>query len=142
MSSFTENLIVSPLKDGKKWVVRKEFFYEVGFEGSGDIVVVPVGFITDFTSVPKLFWGIFPKWDRYGKASVVHDYLYYSHEKTQEEADYIFYEGMIVLGVEEYKAKMLYAAVKVFGKSRYNEPKSLIMSHLGNNIEIPDMKKL
>ena len=73
MSSFTENLIVSPLKDGKSWVVRKEFFYDIGFEGSGDTIVVPVGFVTDFASVPQFFWGIFPTWDKYGKASVIHD---------------------------------------------------------------------
>jgi len=142
MSSFTENPIVSPLKNGEKWVVRKEFFYDVGFEGSKDTIVVPSGFVTDFASVPRVLWSIFPKWGVYGPASIIHDYLYFSHEKTREEADYIFYEGMLVLGIKKWKAKILYNAVKIFGKDNYKKSKSYMIEMLNEKIEISKMEKL
>jgi hypothetical protein len=48
MSHFTEILIVSPLADSRTWCLRKEFGYDVGREGSGETISVPVGFLTDF----------------------------------------------------------------------------------------------
>jgi len=54
--------MVSPLADGRTWVIRSEFGYDVGAEGSGDRIDVPIGFKTDFASVPRLFWAIFPQW--------------------------------------------------------------------------------
>lgn len=142
MSSFTKNLILSPLKNGKNWTVRKEFFYDIGFEGSGNRITVPVGFVTDLTSIPKLFRGIFSVWGKYGKGAVVHDYLYFSHEKTRKEADYIFYENMIFLEVKKYKAKIIYNAVKLFGEYSYYHTKGYIIKCLEENITIPDMEKL
>lgn len=77
MSVFTENLIVSPLPDGNTWVLRRKFSYDVGQEGSGETIAVPAGFITDFASVPRPLWAVFPKWGKYGNAAVIHDYLYW-----------------------------------------------------------------
>jgi len=142
MSSFTENLIVSPLKNGRNWVVRKEFFYDVGFEGSGDTIVVSCGFVTDFTTVPRFLWSIFPKWEKYGNAAIIHDYLYFSHERTREEADKIFYEGMIVLGVSKLKAQILYNAVRIFGKDKYKNSRAYMIEMLDEKIEISKMEKL
>jgi len=51
MSRFIEMLIVSPLPDGRTWVIRCPFGYDVGKETSGDTIEVPVGFTTDFGSV-------------------------------------------------------------------------------------------
>ena len=53
MSRFTEILNVSPLPDGKNWVIMKDFGYYVGEEDSGNRIDVPIGFITDFASVPS-----------------------------------------------------------------------------------------
>lgn len=119
MSSFTEALMVSPLKNGKQWVTRREFIYDVGEEGSGDVVSVPIGFITDFASVPRLFWTILPKWGKYGNAAVIHDYLYMSQERSRKESDDIFYEGMVVLGTNKIIAKIMYYAVRIFGGFAY-----------------------
>lgn len=38
--------------------------------------VVPKGFVTDFASVPEILQGLIPPTGRYGKAAVIHDYLY------------------------------------------------------------------
>jgi hypothetical protein len=142
MSSFTDNLIVSPLKDSKRWVVRKEFSYDVGFEGSNNTIVVPAGFITDYASIPQFLWSLFPNVGKYTSAAVIHDFLYYSHERTRKEADDIFKEGMIVLGVEEWKANLFYSAVRTFGEGAYKNNKKYIINFLDEYIKIQKMEKL
>lgn len=68
MSQFTKALVVSPLADGRTWVLLDSFAYDVGRVGSGDTITVPAKFMTDFASVPRLFWTVFPPWGRYGNA--------------------------------------------------------------------------
>ena len=123
MSAFTENLIVSPLPDGKTWVLRKKFSYDVGIEGSGETIAVPAGFITDFASVPRPFWWLFPQWGKYGNAAVIHDYLYWIQDDKypKQRADEIFLEGMLVLGVGKVTAKILYWAVRLAGRWAWND---------------------
>lgn len=43
---------------------------------SEPIIRVPAGFVTDFASIPRAFWVVLPPTGKYGKAAVVHDYLY------------------------------------------------------------------
>jgi hypothetical protein len=115
MSVFTEPLLVSPLTDGRTWVVMRPFGYDVGAEGSGDRVEVAVGFMTDFASAPRPLWIVLPKWGKYGNASVIHDWLYWTQERSRCEADRIFLEGMRVLQVGRATRGAIYAAVRVFG---------------------------
>ncbi len=56
MSRFTKILVVSPLANGKTWYLREEFGYYIGDPESRNTVDVPVGFMTDFASVPRLLW--------------------------------------------------------------------------------------
>lgn len=76
MSSFTTQPWFEPIPNSRNQIVRRGFTYHIGSEYSNDKVVIPVGFITDFASVPFIFWWIFPPWGRYGKAAVLHDWLY------------------------------------------------------------------
>jgi hypothetical protein len=115
MSRFTEVLTVSPLSDGKTWITRRAFGYDVGAEGSGNTVEVPVGFMTDFASVPRLFWIVLPRWGKYGNAAVIHDYCYWDQARSRRESDNIFYEAMGVLGVSSNTRHVMYWAVKYFG---------------------------
>lgn len=115
MSRFTSLLTVSPLADGKSWWLRTPFGYDVGHEGSGDTVEVPVGFVTDFASIPRPFWILFPKWGRYGNAAVVHDFLYWQQQRSRREADAIFLEGMQVLSVSPLVRSIIFRTVRAFG---------------------------
>ncbi len=149
MSVFTENLVVSPLPDGRTWVLRKDFSYDVGKENSGETITVPTGFITDFASVPRLFWMFFPRWGKYGNAAVIHDYLYWKQEKKypRKKADEIFLEGMRdALNVSKIKSGTLYTAVRIGGKSAWNKNKKdkqkgirKFIKLTGEMIEIPKM---
>ncbi len=115
MSSFTTSLVVSPLVDGHRWRLENSFIYHVGTKYSKNKIVVPKGFITDFASVPFLFWSILPPFGKYTKSTVLHDWLYHSHERSRLESDAIFYEAMTVEGVVPWKASVMYGAVRVFG---------------------------
>jgi len=79
------------------------------------IITVPVGYETDFASVPQLFWNIVPPVGKYTIAAVVHDYLYDAKLFTKAETDSIFYDLMRKRGVGKFTAGILYAAVRTFG---------------------------
>lgn len=115
MSVFTESLVVSPLSDGRTWVILRPFGYDVGNEGSSDTVRVRTGFMTDFASIPRLLWAFLPCWGRYGNAAVIHDWLYWIQKRSRKEADGIMLEGMTVLKVPAWQRYSIYLAVRAFG---------------------------
>jgi len=115
MSSFTTPLIVSPLPDGRKWRLVFPFGYDIGRKRSRDRITVPAGFETDFASSPPAVWFIIPPWGKYGKAAIIHDYLYQTKSRPRAEADAIFREAMIVLKVKPWRVFLMYWAVRLFG---------------------------
>ena len=115
MSRFTESLVVTPRPDGRTWIVLSDFGYEVGEEGSGEVIDVNIGFPTDFASIPRLLWVFLPRWGKYGNAAVIHDWLYWYQPRKRKEADDIFLEGMEVLAVPRWKRNVIYYAVRWFG---------------------------
>jgi len=119
MSSFTERPLLTPLPCGKKWVVRKEFYYDVGYKGSDDRITIPAGFITDLATSPRILWSIIPPFGRYLSPSILHDYLYFSKEVSRKKSDEIFYEAMLISGVKKWKAKIMYLTVRLFGRGSY-----------------------
>jgi hypothetical protein len=78
-------------------------------------VTVPYGFVTDFASVPRLFWSIFPPIGRYGYAALFHDFVYWEQKITRREADDVFKATMQELGVPVWKLAILFSAVRLFG---------------------------
>lgn len=115
MSRFTNILLVSPMADGKRWIIRSDFGYDVSEEGSGETINIPVGFMTDFASVPRLLWGMIPRWGKYGNAAVVHDYCYWEQYYTRKRSDEIFLEGMIILDVGPILRRLIFYSVRWFG---------------------------
>lgn len=114
------------LKDGRcQWVVQANLTYEVGAVGSGVMIVVPTGTITDFASIPRLFWRLYPPDGPWLKAAVVHDHLYKSRGNvlrvghpckfTRAESDDILREAMAVLGVGKVERLAIYSGVRVGG---------------------------
>ena len=134
MNSFKTPLVVAPLKGGRKWKLVRQFRYKN--------FTVPVEFVTDFASIPQLliefigvlfmivaycinnYWllGIgagvvililmLPVWGKYGKAAVLHDYLYQTKLVSRKEADDTFKEAMKELNVAPWKIFCIYWAVR------------------------------
>lgn len=84
-----------------------------------ETIVVPKGFITDLASIPRPLWIWFPPHDEYAKAAIIHDYMYDNGIGSKAEADYVFYEALGVLGIPNWKRKIMYRMVKWFGKGNY-----------------------
>ena len=82
-------------------------------------VTVSKGFITDLASTPRIIWGLIPPFGRYTLAAVVHDFLYAGHKFNRKNSDIIFFNLMIRDEVPRLKARIMYLAVRIFGKQRY-----------------------
>ncbi len=100
MSSFTTELVATPLSNGRDWRLVRKFRYHIGSKYSRRIISVPKDFVTDFASVPRIFFFL-PDWATYNKSPVLHDWLYRvkvinGELVTRKEADDIFYEAMLV----------------------------------------------
>lgn len=80
----------------------------------GLIVTVPVGFVTDYASVPRPLWWLFPPALGRG-ASTVHDYLYRTGIVIRREADAIFYDLLRAEGVQQWRAWSMWAGVRAGG---------------------------
>ena len=136
-------LHLAPYDDGKQWVLLKKFSYELYYMGSGVTVCVPADSVTDLASTPRPIWSVFPPWERYGKAAIVHDYLYAQGDYSRKDADKIMREIMINSNVDMLTRWLIYTALRLFGwmffKSKapitkYYEPQSTQPSPTTNNV--------
>jgi hypothetical protein len=88
-------------------------------------VQVPEGFVTDLTSIPRLFWQILRPEGRSAYAAVVHDYLYWTQSRSRKEADQI-----LNLALEDSKTNRaerwaIYQAVDKLGQRAWDTNKRL-----------------
>lgn len=104
------------------------------------ILVVPEGYKSDLASIPNwIFWW---QWGKWNIAAIAHDYIYehgyilsdwelkYQEEifarrlpfhLSKQEADFLFYEICLFLGVKPITAKLMYWAVKLFGRGAWEK---------------------
>jgi len=78
-------------------------------------VTVPIGFVTDLTSIPRVFWSALRPDGDYAYAAIVHDFLYWEQARPREEADVIFKLAMEDLDVRPEVVALIYEAVHRFG---------------------------
>ena len=107
--------------DGRRWRVHQDIAYRTA---AGEVSTVRAGFVFDFASIPRLFWPLIPPAgdgrNLYGLAAAWHDWLCV-HRKiggrpiTRKEADALFLEIMLYVGVRRRLARVMYRAVRLFG---------------------------
>lgn len=85
-----------------------------------EAVTVPPGFVTDFASIPRIFWSVLRPDGEYAYAAVVHDYLYWMQTRSREEADHIFKMAMEDFEIGAAKAGVIYNAVRLGGQAAWN----------------------
>jgi hypothetical protein len=125
VGAFTSELTVTHLSGNdthgwRLWRLAEPLIYEVGGRGSGRVILVSKGFITDGPSIPRLLWSILPVWASWSRAGVVHDYLCYRialnnphpEAPTRDHADRIFFEAMELLNVGWVQKYLLYWGVR------------------------------
>ncbi len=84
---------------------------------------IPIGFITDLASIPKLVWPILaPAHSSLIRPAIVHDWFYRKTcDYSRRQTDLIFYHMLRNDGVSNFKATLIYYAVRCFGRPYYNE---------------------
>lgn len=78
-------------------------------------IVAEAGFETDYASIPRIFWAIYPPDGAYTDAACIHDYLYWFQPCTRRQADTVFLEGMEALGIPWARRHVLHKAVRIGG---------------------------
>lgn len=91
-------------------------------------VTVPKGFVTDFASIPQLFWSALRPDGEYAYAAVIHDYLYWYPKTTRQNADLIFLLAMKEFGVSSWVANPIHQAVRRFGRGPWRNARQSIES--------------
>jgi Protein of unknown function (DUF1353) len=79
---------------------------------------VPPNFETDFASVPRVFVWFLPRYGRYTKAAILHDYLCdeaKAGRMKRSDADGLFRRAMMELEVAFLRRWIMWAAVRVGG---------------------------
>jgi hypothetical protein len=97
--------------DGRRARLLEPFDVRV----AGHRIHVPAHFRTDFASVPRFLWPLFPPWGPSWRAAVVHDYLYQMRELTRREADRVFLHLCLRCGVPRGLAVAAYLALRACG---------------------------
>jgi Protein of unknown function (DUF1353) len=113
----TQEIPPSPLTvafaDEVHSVIFRPLEYRIG--ETGTVIRVPEGFVTDYASIPRAFWQFLPVHGRYGRAAIVHDYLYWTQHCTRKQADNILLIAMIESGVAPKKRVEIYRGVRLGG---------------------------
>lgn len=104
---------VRPFADGREWLLVEPLIFQVG--DSGPTIIVPAGFVTDFATVPHVFWSIIAPHGYHGRAAIVHDFLYWDQACSREEADGLFLLGMATSKVDRATLETMYAGARSHG---------------------------
>ena len=79
-------------------------------------IEIPEGFETDFASIPRILWPLFPPDGPWLEASIVHDYCYREPVPfSRFFADALFRELMARYGVPRWRRVLFYYAVRLCG---------------------------
>jgi hypothetical protein len=109
--------------DGDRWKLVEDLIYVTR---NIERIDVPKGFITDFASIPRVLWTLVGEPSGpWGPAAVVHDFIYQTGFLPRVEADQVFRDAMIELGVRRTKAWLMWAAVRTAGWRFYHAPGSV-----------------
>lgn len=84
-------------------------------------VDVPQGFVTDFASIPRIFWSVLRPDGTYTYPAIIHDYLYWTQSVPREMADNILKFGMQDLSINAAEILAIYEAVRLGGRSAWKD---------------------
>lgn len=106
-------IFFKPFIDGRNWIVGEALTYRIGI--SQDSITVPVGFVTDFASIPPALQSFIQQNGPSLLPAVVHDYLYWKQTCTKDQSDQILLLAMVEHKVPEAQRVAIYQAVHYAG---------------------------
>ena len=99
--------------DNRTWVALRPMVYSIG--DTADKIIVPAGFVTDLASIPRAFWGpplFLTPAGQYSRASIIHDYLYWSQICSRDQADRLLVIAMKESRVGAFDENVIYRGVQ------------------------------
>ena len=111
---FEGKVVATWLDDGRRMQLTQDFAY---IDPGAKKWVAPTESIVDGASIPKPFWPVIggPFEGLFRNASVVHDVACDKMNEPWQDVHLMFYNACRCGGVDEVKAKLMYAAVYKFG---------------------------
>ena len=112
--AFLDNDVVVKTFGDKQWTLVEQLRYQ----GNQNLFTVPANFKTDFASVPRVFVWFLPRYGRYTKAAILHDYLCdeaRAGRLKRSDADGLFRRAMMELEVAFLRRWIMWAAVRIGG---------------------------
>jgi Protein of unknown function (DUF1353) len=113
---FTGDVVVRELRDddGSRWQLVEPLSYM----GRDQLFEVAAGFTTDFASVPQALTWLVPRYGRYTKAAILHDFLWQRCREGRfdwADADGILRRAMRELDVPFLRRWLMWGAVRLAG---------------------------
>lgn len=111
-------------KDSTEKTTRFRLTEDCHYLHQGQSFVIPAGFLTDFSSVPRATWALLPPHGLATRASIKHDHLYdhrilddvMGTDAARKAADRAFFSDMLADSVPFWQAAIMYGAVRLFGR--------------------------
>jgi len=132
LRSFSAQEVTAAGSEAQLYEVTHDFTYLSDKLGRvvtvpGRVAAAPIGFVTDFASIPRAAWEIIdPEDPIIAWPSVIHDYLYSCKGKlpdgfayNREKADAVLREGMQACGASSLIRNAVYQAVRLGGGSHW-----------------------
>lgn len=134
--AFARN--ASEMLGGDHWYLKDTLKIDILIGDDFHEITIPQGYLTDGASVPRVLWGICPKWDRSHRAVILHDYLceygvvVVNGKRTiytRQQTDILFLHALKFEGLTKFRYSLMYAAVRAHANShglaepRYNSIK-------------------
>jgi hypothetical protein len=120
--TFNDSLLLTDLgttENGRAMFrLENDLIFQQDSTSMGLSVIVPAGFVTEFASVPRFLWFIFPPAGPWNRATVIHDYLCETQSCSRFMADAVFREAMRELGVPRWRRIAMYWAVRAYSIAR------------------------
>ena len=91
-----------------------------GEEADLEPVHVPRGFVTDFASIPRVFWSALRPDGDYTYPAIVHDFLYWSQRRPRETSDRILRSAMKEFGIGAATITLVYETVRIGGQRAWD----------------------
>ncbi len=113
MSAFPDKLCVTEVSDSVFQVADHPFRYQSDI--AGRTFTVPVGFFTDFASVPRIGIIYAMLGDTAHESAVVHDWCYFLGKLTRKMSDDVLFEAMGVSGIPFWRRWPIYWGVRLGG---------------------------
>ena len=109
---FADDSVTVRTASDNTWVVVEPVVYR----GRTDVFEVPRGFETDFATVPRVVVWLIPRFGRYTRPAILHDWLVTEGidrgQVTPREADGIFRRSMRELGVPVVRRWLMWTGVR------------------------------